>query len=272
MSASAKQDLAAHLERYGIRHFDSDEYWVWGGQVLGPKRGRQLDRLRAPIVEGRADEKAVRRFYDYIADPVVGSVVHSMKTGGIIAAGTAVEAVIKGRRHLLDLGCHIGYLTTWYAAVDPNRFVTGVDISNKAIQESRRWAAQLGISNVRFEVADVRDEVPGEGYDAVIDTQTLGPNVARLGDALARIRAVLQPDGLFVSVPALGTAQEASVFLDALREAGFTLRRFEFTRFQDLGAQMAYPVIEADLSGGPGIGVDLEEIYTAMLLQLQSGV
>lgn len=35
---------------------------------------------------------------------------------------------------------------------------------------------------------------------------------------------------------------------------------------------MAYPVIEADLRGGPGIEVDLEELYTAMLLELQGGL
>lgn len=43
-------------------------------------------------------------------------------------------------------------------------------------------------------------------------------------------------------------------------------------RMQDLEVQMAYPVIEADLRGGPGIEVDLEELYTAMLLELQGGL
>lgn len=147
--------------------------------------------------------------------------------------------------------------------------MTGVDFSSRAIQEAQLWAVKLGVTNVQFRVADVRIRPPRGGYDAVIDTQTLWPGMLGLRGALAQIRAVLQADGISVSVPPLGTANEAKAFLAALRESGFTLRRFDFIRFQDLGQSMAYPVIEADLSGSPGIEPNLEELYSTTLLMLE---
>lgn len=91
MTDSSYLGLVAHLQRFGIRHFSTDEYCLWGGRILGRKRARELERLRQPIVEGRADDKALVRFNDFIADPVVASLVHSMKAGAIIASGLVVR-------------------------------------------------------------------------------------------------------------------------------------------------------------------------------------
>ena len=64
--------LTDHLRRYGLRHFDSDDYWEWARETLSKKRSATVDRLRAPFVNGDRTPVERLRFYDYVADIAVG--------------------------------------------------------------------------------------------------------------------------------------------------------------------------------------------------------
>jgi hypothetical protein len=61
------KSLEQHLRSFGIRHFNSDHYWAWGGKALGPKRAAQLNLLREPLTVGLATSEQFQSFYDYMA-------------------------------------------------------------------------------------------------------------------------------------------------------------------------------------------------------------
>jgi 2-polyprenyl-3-methyl-5-hydroxy-6-metoxy-1,4-benzoquinol methylase len=81
-------------------------------------------------------------FYEFIADPQIAGVVHSMKADAIRVCGQFVAERLTGPR-VLDVGCNIGYLSTWYARVHPAIQVTGVDISSASICVRRCKVAPL---------------------------------------------------------------------------------------------------------------------------------
>lgn len=135
-------DLRAHLASYSIQHFDDNSYWDWARSTLGPAREQELEKLRRPIAEYRANEKQLLRFYDHIAQPTIAGVVHSMKADAIRASGEFVRSRIPPTERILDIGCGIGYLTTYYAMTYSACTIIGCDVSKKSIETARAEAAK----------------------------------------------------------------------------------------------------------------------------------
>jgi 2-polyprenyl-3-methyl-5-hydroxy-6-metoxy-1,4-benzoquinol methylase len=262
-----------HLEHYGIFHFDTNEYWHWSSRKLGSKRAERLNRLRKPITRGTPTKRQLLAFYDFIADPTVAAVVHSLKAGAIKESGEAIARHIKGRKGILDLGCSIGYMTTWFAANDPRHIVTGIDISGPAVNTAVRFSRELSVTNVTFEQADFIQKIPGGPYDAAVDAQTLyavaSESEADFDRAVANIVSALAPNGILVSVPAIGSAQELRPYLDAFMRHGVGLVELEFVTFSDLGDSGGYPVLVLQ-SGHPGLDVDIDGGYAAVRTQLET--
>jgi len=260
-----------HLERYGIFPFDTDEYWTWGGMKLGSKRARILQRLRKPIDQGHPTKRQLLSFYDFIADPTVAAVVHSSKARAIKESGKAISDHIKGRRRILDLGCSIGYMTTWFAASNPDHRVAGIDFSGPAVHAAAQVAREFGISNVIFEQADFVQTIPGGPYDAAVDSQTLYAVAAEsqvdFDHAIENIVKTLAPDGILVSVPAIGTAPKLTAYVDAFARHGLGLVELDFITFFDVGMSGGYPVLVLQ-SGHPGLDLDIDGGYAAVKAQL----
>ena len=121
--------LAEHLALYGIRHFASEDYWPWAARKLGEEKALKLDELREWVTRPGAKNypEKIKEFYDSASRPEIAPVIHSMKADAIRASGEAVSRKIAGRKNILDLGCGIGCLTTWYAGLEQDRRVTGID-------------------------------------------------------------------------------------------------------------------------------------------------
>ena len=67
-------------------------------------------------------------------------------------------------QHLLDLGCGAGGMTRQLAErVAPGGSVLGVDIAEGMVEGARRRAADAGVANVEFRVADVQVQDLGPG-------------------------------------------------------------------------------------------------------------
>lgn len=255
------KSLVEHLARYGIRHFENEEYWAWAEKKLGPAAARELDHLREMAVSrgARRRPERLRRFYDRISEPHLAGIVHSMKAQAIFKSGQAVEKIIAGRKNILDVGCGIGYLTTWYAVSAPSRQVTGIDFSPAAISEAVRKSRELGIPNAAFAVAEAGKVAPAAGrrfeppYDAVVETQTVQMSVPLHG-TFEVLKRSLAPGGILVSVPALETARHGKAFVNALRRAGFSIDSFEFIYYRDCGISGAYPVIVCSAAPGGSSG------------------
>lgn len=95
----------------------------------------------------------------------------------------------------LDIGCGFGETTQRIAAMaGPGGFVLGSDSSPRFVADARREAAEAGIENVAFEVADAQTAAWEPRYDYAFSrmgTQFFAAPVP----AMRTIRAALKPGG-----------------------------------------------------------------------------
>ncbi|MEW6245898.1 MAG: methyltransferase domain-containing protein [Nitrospirota bacterium] len=166
--------LLVHLAWWGLRRFDSDAtYFQWQRERLSPADlalfNERVERKRAPGA-GAEEEKA---FYDLSARPHVVPVLYSQRYDYYVEVGPRVASRIGDARSVLDFGCGIGILTTFYARQFPDRAFLGIDRSPASIELARRQAAALSLDNVRFECADVEQSPPAGTFDLIIATHAL---------------------------------------------------------------------------------------------------
>ena len=136
-------NLETHLNKvYGIKHFDGDDYWLWASETLG-NNAERVDRLRPPIVEGNASRAQQKRFHDFIANQPMASVLHSSKADAIRASGEFIVKQLQTSTAILDVGCSIGYLTSYYALMSSTRQVVGCDVSIPSINIARKIAERI---------------------------------------------------------------------------------------------------------------------------------
>jgi len=169
-----KPALEAHLKDWGLRRFDTGAaYDQWQRTTLKPNELTTLLRLsdqrRLPGA-GAADEIA---FYEYAATRRILPVLYSQRYGYYVTVGSAVAERIGPAGSVLDVGCGIGLLTTFYAQQFPQCSFVGVDRSPASIAVAQEKAAALGLTNVRFDCLDVdRTSLPGS-FDRLVATQAL---------------------------------------------------------------------------------------------------
>jgi SAM-dependent methyltransferase len=100
-------------------------------------------------------------------------VLYSQRYEYYVAVGTLVASRIADAQTILDFGCGIGVLTTFYARRFPDRTFLGVDRSAASVELARAKTKALGLTNLRFERLDAEhDQIP-EAMDLVLSTQAL---------------------------------------------------------------------------------------------------
>ncbi len=166
--------LLIHLAWWGLRRFDSDAaYFQWQRERLSPADlnllNEHIERKRASGA-GAEEEKA---FYDLSARPHIVPVLYSQRYDYYVEIGPRVASRIGDAPSVLDFGCGIGVLTTFYARQFPDRAFLGIDRSPASIELARRQAAALGLANVRFECADVEQSRPAGPFDLIVATHAL---------------------------------------------------------------------------------------------------
>jgi ubiquinone/menaquinone biosynthesis C-methylase UbiE len=112
-----------------------------------------------------------------------------------------VEAKLKAGAKVADIACGHGSSTILLAQAFPKSRVIGFDFHEPSIQTARRKAAEAGLSNIEFHVAEAKD-FPGDGYDFACIFDALHD----MGDpegAARHIRETLKPDGTFMLVEPL---------------------------------------------------------------------
>lgn len=119
---------------------------------------------------------------------------HRKRTAGE-AARFLLPHLRPGMR-LLDVGCGPGSITVGLAeAVAPGE-VLGIDLAaDDVLETGRRLAAEKGLTNVRFERADLFALPQSETYDVVYAHQVL-QHVPQPVEALRAMRRLLKPGGI----------------------------------------------------------------------------
>jgi ubiquinone/menaquinone biosynthesis C-methylase UbiE len=110
---------------------------------------------------------------------------------------------IKETDKILDVGCGPGSITVGLAALVPAGTVLGIDLSEDVLGQARRLASKAGLDNVAFKAGDLLDglSLPDDSFDIVYTSQVFPHLACRRfrTKALAEIRRVLKPNGLFAS-------------------------------------------------------------------------
>ena len=168
-----KWSIEEHLAHWGLRLFHEEEaYDVWQRQALSGHHLRGLQQA-AQRRSDASDARADRDFYDLAASPEILPIVYSQRYGYYQSLGPAIANRLEGAHRVMDVGCGVGILTTWYAACFPDMTFLGVDRSRKSIEAARQVAQSLHLSNVSFEPCEIpRQTIPG-GFETIVSTQAL---------------------------------------------------------------------------------------------------
>ena len=170
--SALRQSLHSHMARWGLKRFTSDaDYFAWQRIELSPT---DLIQLRKVVEHkqrgGRSDEVA---FYDRTAQPQILPVLYSQRYEYYIEIGSRVATRLGDAAHILDFGCGVGILTTFYAAQYPEKQFVGVDRSTASIAVARERAQGLGLGNLRFECVDTELQPIAGLYDLIVATHSL---------------------------------------------------------------------------------------------------
>src|SRR5436853_6844696 len=112
-------------------------------------------------------------FYDFTAKPHILSVRYSQRYDYYLALGPLVAERIGGASSILDFGCDVGLLTTFFARQFPDRSFVGLDRSVVSVAVAQERAAAFGINNIRFECLDLQQSRFTGTYDLIITTHAL---------------------------------------------------------------------------------------------------
>ena len=167
----AELDIARHLTQWGLRRFtDEDSYYAWQRQSLAGERLRLLQQA----AEARRDgEDADQVFYDLAASPDILPVLYSQRYDYYGVLGPAIADALAEARCVLDMGCGVGILTTWYATRFPDVTFVGIDRSLISIEVARRFAQSHRLENASFHQCEIpQHEIPGT-FDTIVATQAL---------------------------------------------------------------------------------------------------
>ena len=172
INESLSQLLHLHLAGWGLRQFTSDEsYFQWQRETLSPADIAALHRQVEQKRRGSsADEVA---FYDATAHPHILPVLCSQQYDYYLAIGARVADRIGETRSILDVGCGVGILTTFYARQYPDKTVVGIDRSPVSIARAQEHANALGLTNVQFECLDIDHRAPTRSFDVILATHVL---------------------------------------------------------------------------------------------------
>jgi SAM-dependent methyltransferase len=166
--------LARHLDWWGLRRFEADDaYFQWQRRTLSPGDLTTLHRLVELKRASTTDPSADVAFYDQAAAPHILPVLYSQRYDYYLSVGPRVAERIKGAGSVLDFGCGVGVLTTFYALQCPGTSFLGLDRSAASIAVARAQAERLGLRNARFEQLDVEQQAISGTYDLAVATHAL---------------------------------------------------------------------------------------------------
>ncbi len=103
---------------------------------------------------------------------------------------------LKPGMRLLDCGCGMGALTTSLAEWLAPGEVVGFDREESQVEAARAWAAERGVTNVRFELGNIYEmPYPDASFDAVF-AHTVLEHIREPLRAMREMRRVLKPGGV----------------------------------------------------------------------------
>lgn len=259
-----------HLNQYGIFKFDNfeelaeDAYSKWTSPTekeIEILNNRQHANPSSSFLDNL-------NFYNNLASSeILRSTILSEKYGAYEKCAETIISVLNKPKKILDIGCSIGYLTTWYARNFTESVIQGIDNSLKSIKYANKMANILNVDNVHFNANDFNSmKFPNHSFDVIIDTQSIyyANNPVKV---FSSIKDLITNNGVFITIPAIYDLEGIQQYLNDIQQAGFIISRFDFIEFENIGFTEFYPFIIADLHSKL-IELKVEERFNKIQSQL----
>lgn len=165
--------IEQHLQSWGLKLFNNEpDYFQWQRSVLSAANLSSLQQL----IQYRQEQNnptADIQFYDLAASPEILPVLYSQRYGFFSEVGVAVALRLTSARRVLDFGCGVGILTTFWASVFPDIEFVGIDRSSLSIAVASEQVSQRQLSNIRFESCQIPHDKMTGMYDCIVSTHAL---------------------------------------------------------------------------------------------------
>ena len=120
----------------------------------------------------------------------------SMTRSTVYNSAPYLLAQLRPGLRVLDFGCGPGTITAGIAQIVAPGEVRGIDMEESQIELARSFAAQKGVDNAVFDVADVQDLPFEDDYFDLACCHNVLMHVPNTRAALTEVRRVLKPGGI----------------------------------------------------------------------------
>lgn len=165
------------------------------------------DIVKCFKIGGGVPYSKFHRFHEVMAEDSGQSVLSSLETH-ILPLVPDLILKLKSGLKMVDIGCGSGKIVNKMAALFPNSYFTGMDLSADAIATAKSEAAANGLKNVEFIIKDLSDfhqTAPEEKYDFITTFDAIHDQGKPL-NVLKGIYRTLKADGIYLMQDISGTS------------------------------------------------------------------
>ncbi|GJL55015.1 MAG: hypothetical protein NPIRA02_21470 [Nitrospirales bacterium] len=165
--------IEQHLQSWGLKLFkDEADYFAWQRNVLSPTDLSSLHQL-IQYRQDQTDPTADIQFYDLAANADILPVLYSQRYNFFAEVGVAIAQRLFTVRRVLDFGCGVGILTTFWASLFPDIEFLGIDRSSHSIEAASNQVSHRGLRNIRFECRQIPYDAMTGTHDCIVSTHAL---------------------------------------------------------------------------------------------------
>jgi 2-polyprenyl-3-methyl-5-hydroxy-6-metoxy-1,4-benzoquinol methylase len=161
--------------------------------LLGTVEDQIVDCFRQG---GGVPYSAYKRFHQVMAEDSGQTIVAALEEFVLPLVPGLMDALSRGI-DVLDVGCGSGRALNKMAHLYPNSRFTGYDFSEEAIATARAEAAQLGLTNIQFQIQNAETLAETERYDLITTFDAIHDQ-ARPDIVLQGIYRALRSDGVYL--------------------------------------------------------------------------
>ena len=239
--------IEEHLKLFNIFHFNNfDEIEDYSLNSNWPEPTNEEikflnHREKANCSSGFKDNL---KFYRAVGKSVLlQSVILSERYGSYKSTSNFVLKNLRGRKKVLDIGCSIGYLTSYYALKIPQSSFVGIDFSLESVKTANNMKKELKISNVDFIASDMNNiNYPDRYFDYIVDTQSIYYSKNYL-KTFNHLKKKLSDTGTLITMPGIGEKDQIKLYINQIQTAGFSVQDFRFIKATNLGETEHLPAI-----------------------------
>ena len=246
--------IEKHLNEYSLFKFESfqeiEEYAYSNFPELSEKEIEMLNNRE--MADSSNSLLNNLKFYNEVASSnALRSIILSEKFGSYVKCSETILNTLKNPKKILDIGCNVGYLTTWYAKNFVDSMIIGIDNSTESINYANKMKNKMQIDNVHFQAMDLNYmKFSRKSFDAIIDTQSIYYSEKR-SKVFSLIQKLITDNGLLITAPAIGELEKIELYLSDIRQSDLIIKSFDFIKVKNLGDFSHYPFIVADLHSIP---------------------